>query len=76
MANLTLVIPDEVLKRARLKALDQGTSVNAVVREHLAQYAGLKTAQMDAVEAVIRLSRAARSRRGRGRWTRDDLHDR
>ena len=32
MANLTLVIDEDVLRRARVRALQQGTSVNALVR--------------------------------------------
>ncbi len=39
MRNLTVTIDDEVLKRARLRATEQGTSVNAVVRAYLEQYA-------------------------------------
>jgi plasmid stability protein len=76
MANLTLTIPDDVLKRARLRALEQGTSVNAIVREQLAQYAGANAAHRQAVDTLLRLSRATQSRRGRRRWTRDELHDR
>ena len=33
MANLTLAIDDDLLRRARVRAAEQGTSVNAVVRE-------------------------------------------
>ena len=40
MANLTIVVDDGVLRRARKKAIDQGTSVNAVVGAYLEQYAG------------------------------------
>lgn len=39
MANLTLAIDANVLKRARRRALDEVTSVNAVVREYLSNYA-------------------------------------
>ena len=39
MARLTLVIDDDLLERARMRALAQGTSVIAVVREMLANYA-------------------------------------
>ena len=39
MAKLTLVIDDDLLQRARRRALEQGTSVKAVVREMLANYA-------------------------------------
>ena len=38
VANLTLAIDDDLLRRARIRALEEGTSVNAIVREHLAAY--------------------------------------
>ena len=41
MANLTLAVDDDLLHRARVRAADQGTSVNAVVRELLAGYAAI-----------------------------------
>ena len=40
MANLTIAIEDDLLKKARLKAVEDGTSVNAVVREFLREYTG------------------------------------
>ncbi|TDJ07174.1 MAG: MerR family transcriptional regulator, partial [Deltaproteobacteria bacterium] len=40
MANLTISIDEEVLKLARIKALKQGTSVNAVLRDYLESYSG------------------------------------
>ncbi len=39
MANLTLVIDDEVLQQARIKALQQGTSVNEICREAITRFA-------------------------------------
>lgn len=39
MSNLTLTIEDQTLKRARIRAIEQGTSVNAVVRSFLESYA-------------------------------------
>ena len=41
MANLTLAIDDDLLRRARVRAADQGTSVNAVVRDLLSGYAAI-----------------------------------
>jgi plasmid stability protein len=41
--NLTIAVDDEVLRRARIRALEQGTSVNAVLREFLESYAGAAT---------------------------------
>ncbi len=39
MGNLTLAIDEDLLRRARVRAADQDTSVNAVVRELLVGYA-------------------------------------
>ena len=49
MANLTIIVDDEVLKRARVRAKEQGTSVNAVLRDYLEQYAGTRSAQEQAL---------------------------
>jgi hypothetical protein len=76
MANLTIVIEGDTLKRARLRALEEGTSVNAVVRDYLADYAGMKARKEQAINDLLRLSQSTNSRRGRRRWTRDDLHRR
>jgi hypothetical protein len=77
VANLTLAIDDDLLLRARRRALDQGTSVNAVVRDYLTTYAG----QEEEVEAWRRIVEIAKSASGssgpEGRtWTREDLYDR
>jgi len=76
MANLTIAVPDEILKSARRRALEQGTSVNALLRDYLAQFAGTQSAQASAAKRVLELSRTARSGRGKAKGTRDDLHDR
>lgn len=39
MSNLTISVDDELIRQARIKAIEQGTSVSAKVREFLAQYA-------------------------------------
>jgi plasmid stability protein len=76
MANLTIAIDDEVLKQARIRAIEQGTSVNAVLRDYLASYAGTKASQEKAVKRLLRLSQRAKARRGGHQWTRDELHER
>lgn len=76
MANLTITVPDEVLKSARHRALEQGTSVNAVLREYLCQFAGTRAAYVNAGQRVLDLSHAAGSARGVATWSREDLHQR
>ena len=76
MANLTVVIESDTLKRARMRALKEGTSVNAVVRDYLADYAGMKAKKEKAINDLLRLSQRAKTRRGNRRWTREELHQR
>jgi hypothetical protein len=77
MANLTIVIDDGLLRRARKKAIEQGTSVNAVVSAHLEQYAG-PDGVAEALAGFLELAERAGASSGvAGRtWTREDLYDR
>jgi len=74
--NLTITVGDEVLKRARIRALEENTSVNAILREYLESYAGVATRRRDAIEDLLSLSRGIEAGRGTARWTRDELHER
>ena len=74
--NLTITVEREVLKRARIRALEQDTSVNAVLREYLVSYAGIGNGKRKAIGKLLRLSEQAVSIRGGNAWTRDDLHER
>ncbi|TVR21809.1 MAG: hypothetical protein EA389_14340 [Ilumatobacter sp.] len=77
MANLTLTIDDELLRRARIRALELGTSVNAVVRTQLEAFAGGEIAS-EAMGRFAELAASATSGSGPEgrRWTRDDVHER
>jgi plasmid stability protein len=76
MANLTVTVDDDLLRKARLRAMEQGTSVNALLRDYLESYAGAAPARKKVVADLLQLSREAKSRKGRRSWTRDDLHRR
>ena len=74
MANLTLSIDDELLRRARIRALEQGTSVNALLRDYLDHYSGWHAERMRAKESFFAIMRRAKG--GPRDWKREDLHDR
>jgi plasmid stability protein len=77
VANLTLSIDDDLLRSARIRALEQGTSVNAVVREYLRDYAGQRDARGTLIEVFALADRSGASSGPGGRnWTRDELYDR
>ena len=77
MANLTIAIDEDVIRRARTKAAARGTSVNAVLRDFLEQYAGPSDSGAALAELFEIADAAAASSGGAGiTWTREDLHDR
>jgi plasmid stability protein len=77
MANLTLTIDDGLLLRARRRALEHGTSVNALVREYLERFAGPDDSA-DVGRALVAIAeRSSGSSGSAGRtWTREALHER
>jgi plasmid stability protein len=76
MGNLTITVDEESLKKARIRALQEGTSVNALLRGFLDSYAGVRREQQEAAGRIAALSRDSKSRRGGWTWNRDDLHER
>jgi len=74
--NLTITVDDEVLKRARLRALQEDTSVNAVLRSFLEAYAGAAGREQAAIADLLRLSLESTAARGQATWRRDELHER
>ena len=55
MANLTLAIDEDLLRRARVRAAEQGTSVNAVVRQLIEPYSSSDRAE-NARKRLVALS--------------------
>lgn len=79
IANLTISVDDEVLKRARIRALEEGRSVNAILGQYLEDYAQTDEVQLQRQRALSTLRALADQCRG-GRegktWSRDELHER
>jgi hypothetical protein len=77
MANVTVSIDPQLLRRARVRAAQDGTSVNAVIAEYLERYVGADDGAT-ALAEILELAAASESGSGSGgrRWRREDLHDR
>jgi len=69
MKNITVTVPDDVYRNARIRAAERGTSVSALVAEYLRSLS-LREDQQQQVQREIRRFRA------RDRLDRDQLHDR
>ena len=77
MANVTIAIDGQVLRRARIRAAKDGTSVNAVIAAYLERYGEADDASI-ALREILELAAGSDSGSGPGgrQWTREDLHDR
>lgn len=77
MANITLTIDDELLKQARIKAAEQGTSVNAVVRAHLEEWAAedREREKARAIASFLKRARESTYSSGGRKWNREELYE-
>ena len=75
MKNLTLSIDEDTLREARKYAAERDTSVNALVREFLANVTGIDARRKRAVARMRELSETSEFRLS-GPWKREDLYDR
>lgn len=76
MANLTLSIDDETLRRARIRAIELDTSVNSLVRTYLEEFV-VDEREEEARRELVELARTSTASSGpEGRaWTRDELYE-
>lgn len=74
--NITVSVPDDVYRQARIRAAEHGNSVSGLVGDYLrslsereAEFSRLETQQRDVQEGIQRF-------RAGDRLDRDQLHDR
>jgi plasmid stability protein len=76
MKNITVTVPDDVYRNARIRAAERGTSVSALVGDYLRSLSD-RQAEFSRLEAQQRqIQREIRRFRARDRLDRDQLHDR
>jgi plasmid stability protein len=76
MKNITVSVPDDVYRNARIRAAERGTSVSALVAEYLRSLSG-RQAEFSRLEAQQKQIQSRIGRfRARDRLDRDQLHDR
>lgn len=77
MANLTITVDEETVKRARIRALEEGTSVNALLRGYLEEYSGVRRERVEAGRKLLELAKSSgMSSGGKGLPKREELYDR
>ena len=76
MKNITVTVPDDVYRNARIRAAERGTSVSALVGEYLRSLSG-REAEFSRLEAQQQQIQSQISRfRAGDRLDRDQLHAR
>lgn len=75
--NVTLSVPEETLRRAKVLAAQRDTSVSALVSELLGQLTGAASDYHEAWAAEEKLmAQGVGLHVGEITWTRDELHER
>ena len=75
--NLTLAVDGDILREARKIAIDEDTSVSALIRGFLADLVASRRARRSRpAEEMFRTFDAHPVKLGRVSWTREDLHER
>jgi hypothetical protein len=76
MTNLTITVDERTLKRARMRALQEDTSVNAVLRSFLEEYSGVRQERREAGRKLLELARnSGAGSGGEGLPKREDLYE-
>ena len=77
MPNITLSVDEEVIKKVRKIAVDENTTLTAMVRKYLQSVADSDAADKRQAGRVLQRSFQKLSRdMGVRTWTRDNLHER
>jgi len=76
MKNITVSLDEETYRRARMRAAELDTSVSAVVRRLLNEFAGAETEFDRRKKLQDRTLASIRSFRAGNRLSRDEIHER
>ena len=63
MTNLTITVDEQTLKKARMRAVEEGTSVIAVLRAYLESDAGVGRERLDGLRKIRELANVVGMRR-------------
>ncbi|MFP4302708.1 MAG: hypothetical protein ACLFQZ_11830 [Spirochaetaceae bacterium] len=77
MANVTISIDDDILKRAKKIAIDRDTSFNGLVRGYVESLVAAEQRRRELqIQELDRLFEESPAIVGPVAWSRDDLHER
>jgi len=77
MTNVTITVDETTLKRARVRAIERGESVNQFLAEQLRRYAEAddqRARQQRSLERIGELADSLPQSTGGWQWNRDELY--
>jgi DNA-directed RNA polymerase subunit F len=77
MANITMSIDDELIKKVKKIAVEKNTTLTGLVREYLTRIAKQdEQRRKEVINELFRIMNSSEMRVGETRWSRDELHER
>ena len=77
MANITLKVDDEIIKKVRKVAIDENSTMTAMIRNYLQSIADRESPEQERKIVLLEKSFNKLGRdMGKRTWSRDDLYDR
>jgi hypothetical protein len=74
--NITVSVPDDVYRAARIAAAERETTVSAIVADHLRSLSGARDSDDDLDQLIGEIRASHPGLRMSDNLTRDELHDR
>ena len=76
MANVTLKIDDDLLKKARQIAAEKKISINAIIREKIEEFVSQDSRKETSLMGLESFYERCKAKVGIKNWTRDEIHER
>ena len=76
MTNFTITLDEEDLKQARILALQQGTSLNAIIRNFIKELINHNQRYQHVTERILQKTEISTLNRTGRKWTREELYER
>jgi predicted transcriptional regulator len=77
MANVTMTLDDEIIKKVKKIAVEKNTTLTGIIRDYLTRLAKREDRRTEEViEELSAIMNAGGVKIGKITWTRDELHER
>ncbi len=77
MANVTMTLDDEIIKKVKKIAVEKNTTLTGIIRDYLTRLAKREDQRTEEViDELSAVMNGGKVKIGKITWTRDELHER